>query len=84
MVVWVGLHQDQISLRSYALTLEQKCVSGSYSGSMQDLRQANKLLAAGILDTGWATQYPLEKGAAGFQNMLQGKGSNIKGILDLS
>jgi threonine dehydrogenase-like Zn-dependent dehydrogenase len=84
MVVWLGLHQDEISLSSYALTLEQKSVSGSYSGSMKDLQRAVKLLSSGILDTSWATQYPLEQGPVGFRNMLDGKGRNIKGILNLS
>jgi threonine dehydrogenase-like Zn-dependent dehydrogenase len=82
MVVWVGLHQDQMSLSSYALTLGQKCVSGSYSGSMQDILDATKLLDSGILNTSWVTQYPLEHGEVGFRHMLLGKGRHIKGVLD--
>ncbi len=82
-VVWLGLHQDMIHLSSCALTLEQKCVSGSYSGSFQDFQQAAQLLASGVVDTSWATSYLIEEGETGFRNMLLGKGNNIKGILRL-
>jgi threonine dehydrogenase-like Zn-dependent dehydrogenase len=81
MVVWVGLHEDNMNLNSYALTLGQKCVSGSYSGSIDDLRLAAQLLAAGDFTTSWATQYSLEEGEAGFRDMLLGKGDKIKAIL---
>jgi threonine dehydrogenase-like Zn-dependent dehydrogenase len=81
MVVWVGLHEDLIQLNSYALTLGQKCISGSYSGSVDDLRQAAQLLAAGDFETSWATRYALEEGEVGFREMLLGKGNKIKAIL---
>jgi threonine dehydrogenase-like Zn-dependent dehydrogenase len=83
MVVWVGLHEDNIQINSYALTLGQKSVSGSYSGSIDDLRQAAQILAAGDMATDWVTQYPLDDGETGFRDMLQGKGSKIKAILHL-
>jgi len=79
-VVWVGLHEDRLELNSYALTLAQKCVSGTYSGSMDDLRQGAQLLASGFL-TSWATRYTLEEGEAGFRDMLKGEGNKIKAIL---
>jgi threonine dehydrogenase-like Zn-dependent dehydrogenase len=81
MVVWVGLHEDRIELNSYALTLGQKCVSGIYSGSMDDLRQGAQLLAAGVFETGWATTYPLKEGETGFRDMLKGERNKIKAIL---
>ena len=52
-VVWVGLHENTIQLQSYAVTLRQKCVAGSYSGSLVDLRQAAQILAEGKLETSW-------------------------------
>jgi threonine dehydrogenase-like Zn-dependent dehydrogenase len=81
MVVWVGLHDDRIELNSYALTLGQKCVSGIYSGSMDDLKQSAQLLGAVDFETSWATKYPLAEGEAGFRDMLQGDGNKIKAIL---
>ena len=82
-VVWVGLHEDVMQLNSYALTLEQKSVSGSYSGSFDDLQQAAQLLASGAMDTSWATQYPLDKGEVGFRDMLSGKDNKIKAVFDI-
>jgi threonine dehydrogenase-like Zn-dependent dehydrogenase len=81
MVVWLGLHEDRIHLDSYALTLGQKLVSGAYSGSLSDFQQAAHLLASGALDTRWAKEYPLSNGDAAFDDMLSGKGNNIKAIL---
>jgi threonine dehydrogenase-like Zn-dependent dehydrogenase len=81
MVVWVGLHDDLIQLNSYALTIGQKCVSGTYSGSMFDFQEAARLLSIGSIDTSWATRYPLEQGDTAFRNMLMPQGSNIKAIL---
>ena len=80
-VIWVGLHEDRIELNTYALTLEQKSVSGIYSGSMDDLRQSAQLLAATDFETSWATKYTSEEGEAGFRDMLQGDGNKIKAIL---
>jgi threonine dehydrogenase-like Zn-dependent dehydrogenase len=81
MIVWVGLHEDLIHLSSYDLTLGQKCVSGTYSGSMSDFRQAAELLSSDNFDTSWATRYPLEDGETAFRDMLLSRGSNIKAIL---
>ena len=82
-VVWVGLHEDTVQLNSYTLTLGQKSVSGSYSGSFDDLQQAALLLASGAMDTSWVTQYPLDTGEAGFRDMLFGKGDRIKAVFDI-
>jgi threonine dehydrogenase-like Zn-dependent dehydrogenase len=84
MVVWVGLHEDLIHLNSYALTLGQKCVAGSYSGSLSDFRQAALLLSSDDFDICWATQYPLEQGETAFRDMLVGKGNKIKAILNIN
>jgi L-iditol 2-dehydrogenase len=83
MVVWIGLHEDLIHLNSYALTLGQKCVAGSYSGSLSDLQKAVQLLSSGNFDIGWATRYPLEQGETAFRDMLLGTGNKVKGILQL-
>jgi threonine dehydrogenase-like Zn-dependent dehydrogenase len=82
-VVWLGLHENKIDLDTYTLTLAQKCVSGSYSGSMNDLRQAAQLLATNDFDTSWTTVYPLEEGDMGFRELLRDDGKTIKAILKL-
>ena len=81
--MWLGLHEQMIHLDSYSLTLDQKSVSGSYSGSFEDFKLAAQLLSTGALDISWAKLYQLDDGEAGFRDMLAGRGSNIKGILRL-
>jgi L-iditol 2-dehydrogenase len=80
-VVWVGLHEDTIQLSSYPITLGQKCVTGSYSGSLHDLRLAADILAEGSLDTSWASHYPIEQGESGFRELLRSDSTKIKVIL---
>lgn len=82
--IWVGLHEDLMHLNSYALTLEQKSVSGSYSGSFSDFKQAAQLLAAGNLDTRWITQYSLDQAEAGFRDMLLGRQAKVKAVFDMN
>jgi L-iditol 2-dehydrogenase len=82
-IVWVGLDEDRIDLHSYGLTLHQKSVVGTYSGSMADLESAVQLLRAGKLDTSWATQFPFDQGSAAFQAMLHPEQGSIKAILQL-
>jgi threonine dehydrogenase-like Zn-dependent dehydrogenase len=83
-IVWTGLHEDHIDLQSYALTLHQKSVVGTYSGSMADLKKAVEILGAGVLDTSWATQFPFEQGHMAFQAMLQPEQGGIKAILQMN
>jgi L-iditol 2-dehydrogenase len=80
--VWVGLHEDLMELNSYALTLGQKSVSGSYSGSLADLRRAAEILAVTSLDTSWVSRYPLDQGETGFRDVLHPEGNKIKAILE--
>jgi L-iditol 2-dehydrogenase len=80
-VVWVGLHEDQMSLNSYAVTLGQKCVAGSYSGSLNDLKLAVQLLASENMDTSWATQYPMEQAATAFRDLLKEEEKKVKAIV---
>jgi threonine dehydrogenase-like Zn-dependent dehydrogenase len=82
-VVWVGLQLDLVQLSSYAITLGQKTVSGTYSGSMQDLHQAVQLLSSEPVDVSWAKRYPIDDGKTAFMDMLQSSGGNIKAILHL-
>ena len=79
--VWLGLREDAISLNSYSLTLGQKCLSGSYSGSLQDLRLAAQILSEGNLDTSWVSRYPIEQGETGFRELLRPDANKIKVVL---
>ena len=79
--VWMGLREDAINLKSYSLTLGQKCLCGSYSGSLQDLRLAAEILAEGNLDTSWVSRYPIEQGEVGFRELLRPEANKIKVVL---
>lgn len=83
-IVWVGMHDDLIHFTSYDLTLLQKTLAGTYSGSMDDLKQAIQLLTTEHLDTTWASRYALQDGMAAFQAMLQPKRGSIKAILQFN
>jgi threonine dehydrogenase-like Zn-dependent dehydrogenase len=84
-VVWVGLFENSFQFDSYPVTLQQKRVLGSYSGSQSDVRKAISILASKAVDvTSWVKPFSLEQGGEGFRAMLQGKGDNIKGVLDFS
>lgn len=83
-IVWVGMHDDIIQFNSYSLTLDQKTLAGTYSGSMRDLEQAIQLLSTEHLDTSWASRFSLDEGIAAFQAMLRPKKGSIKAILQLN
>lgn len=82
-VVWVGLHEDRINVSSYDVTLNQKCVTGSYSGSLGDLHLAVSTLSRHGLNTSWVTEYSLDQGALAFSNLLIPTGGFIKGVLTI-
>lgn len=84
-IVWLGLHTDPITLSSSQVTLEQKRVLGSYSGSARDAADAIALLASSAVRVdGWIKLFPLAEAADGFRLMLAGEGDNIKGVIDVS
>lgn len=83
-VVWVGLHENKIDFDSYSITLNQKYVAGSYSGSLNDLLLAASTLSLHSLDTTWVTQYPLDQGPLAFSDLLTPAGNSIKGVLTVN
>ncbi len=81
--VWVGLHEDRIQFDTYPLTLHQKTICGTYSGSMSDLNTAVQILENHPFDTSWVSCSPLELGGNTFEAVLRDS-SNVKAILRLS
>jgi threonine dehydrogenase-like Zn-dependent dehydrogenase len=80
--VWIGLHENELTLDSYAITLPEKHVSGSYAATIGELRQAVDLMAAGKVDAlSWVQRFALEDGVEAFQRMLAAKGTDIKAVL---
>jgi threonine dehydrogenase-like Zn-dependent dehydrogenase len=84
-VVWTGLHDNAITLDSYAITLKQKRVLGSYSGNMRDVQQSIDLLASGAIDVrSWTKVFPLEKGVTAFERMLAAEGDDMKAVVQMA
>jgi len=81
-VVWVGLHEDAVSLKSYNVTLGQRCIAGSYSGSLDDMRLAVEILSEGSLDTSWVTHCPIERAEQAFRELLRPNARMVKVVLD--
>jgi threonine dehydrogenase-like Zn-dependent dehydrogenase len=81
--VWIGLHENALTLDSYAITLPEKLVFGSYAATIGELREAVDLLAAGRIETlSWVQQFPLEHGVEAFHRMLAARGADIKAVLE--
>jgi threonine dehydrogenase-like Zn-dependent dehydrogenase len=83
--VWTGLHDNTLTFDSYAITLQQKRVLGSYSGNMRDVKQSIDLLASGLVDVkSWIRVFPLEKGVTAFKRMLAAKGDDMKAVVQMA
>jgi L-iditol 2-dehydrogenase len=80
--VWIGTHENSITIDSADITLNERHVMGSYAATMTELQFALDLITDGKVDAeSWTKQYPLESGVAAFQTMLSAKGDDIKAIL---
>ena len=80
--VWIGLHDNPMSLNSYDVTLPEKQVLGSYAATMDDMRQALGLMAAGDVDPlPWVQRFPIERGVEAFERMLAARGDDVKAVI---
>ena len=79
---WVGLIGDEMRLSSYALTLAQKAVTGSYNATRDGFAEAIELLHRGTVR--WetiVTTHPLAEAAAAFRRMLSPASTDIKTVI---
>ena len=80
--VWIGLHENTITLDSYDITLPERQVFGTYAAKIDELRLALDLMATGKVDAlSWVQRFPLTDGVAAFQRMLAAKGNDIKAVV---
>jgi L-iditol 2-dehydrogenase len=80
--VWIGLHENPISLNSFEVTLPERQVLGSYASTMQQMRQALDLMASGQVEAAsWAERFPIERGVEAFERMLKPRGRDIKAVI---
>jgi threonine dehydrogenase-like Zn-dependent dehydrogenase len=83
-VVWLGLQENKVTVDSYAITLQQLTVAGSYGATLDDLRGAVDVLSRSAIDLSWIKTFSLDHGEIAFRSMLEGRRDNIKGILQIS
>ena len=80
--VWIGLHENPITINSFEITLPEKQVLGSYASSMQQMRQALDLMSSGQVETNsWVERFPIERGVEAFGRMLKPNGRDIKAVI---
>ncbi len=80
--VWIGLHENNVALDTYGITLPEKQVLGTYAATIEELQQALDLMAAGKIETlSWVQRFSLEDGVTAFQRMLAAKGADIKAVI---
>lgn len=80
--VWIGLHENPIALNSYDVTLPERQVLGSYAATMDQMRTALDLMAAGRIDPlPWVQRFPLERGEEAFTRMLTPRGDDVKAVI---
>ena len=80
--VWIGLHENSVTIDSHEITLAERQVHGSYAASMEELQVALDLIADGKIDaTSWTTPFRLNEGVTAFHRMLEAKGNDIKAVL---
>ncbi|MDL5055511.1 alcohol dehydrogenase catalytic domain-containing protein [Oscillatoria laete-virens NRMC-F 0139] len=82
VAVWIGLHENGVTLDSYEVTLPEKFVFGTYAAKIEDLKEAVALMADRKVDvSSWVQTYPLNEGVDAFGKMLAAKGNDIKAVI---
>lgn len=80
--IWIGTHENTVTLDTYEITLAERTVQGSYDATMDELKVAVDLLASGKADpTGWIKPFPLSEGVEAFQRMMAAQGDDIKAVI---
>ena len=80
--VWIGLHGDRLELSSYAITLPEKHVLGTYAAKQDDLAEAVRLMVEGRVDvSSWVETRPLARGVELFQRMLKPGETDLKAVI---
>ncbi len=80
--VWIGLHENTVTLDTYGITLPEKQVLGTYAATIEELQQALELMSSGKVDAlSWVQRFSLEDGVTAFKRMLAAKGADIKAVV---
>ena len=80
--IWIGLHENTLTLDSYGITLPEKQVLGTYAAKIDELQTALDLMSSGRIDPrSWVQRFPLTEGVNAFQRMLAAKCADIKAVI---
>ena len=80
--VWIGLHENTVTLDTYGITLPEKQVFGTYAAKIEELRQALDLMASGRVDAhSWVQRFGLKDGVSAFHRMLAAQGADLKAVI---
>ncbi len=80
--VWIGLHENTITLDSFDITLPERQVMGTYGAKLDELKQAVELMRTKKIESAsWTQIFPIEKSVEAFQRMLDAKGADIKAVI---
>lgn len=78
--VWIGLHEDPVTLNSYEVTLPEKQILGTYAATMQELATAVQILASGRFTVNSLIKpRKLDDGLLAFEDALTAK--SIKSVI---
>jgi len=82
-VVWLGLHDDPTEVSGFEVVLGERSIAGSFAVTPRELRQALGLFGAGRIELDpWVRTFPLEEGAAVFQQLVEAPPKDyIKAVL---
>jgi L-iditol 2-dehydrogenase len=82
IAIWIGLHENSVTIKSHEVTLSERRVQGSYAASLSELKTAVELLESGRVEwASWIKTFPLANGVEAFHTMLAAQGDNIKAVL---
>jgi threonine dehydrogenase-like Zn-dependent dehydrogenase len=80
--VWIGLHSDRMDLNTYAITLPEKQIFGTYSAKQSELAEALDLMVQRKVDvTSWTEIAPIERGVEAFHRMATPGERDLKAVL---
>lgn len=82
-VVFVGLHDDEVTLAGNHVVRSEVHIVGSFCYSYEDFRDASRLVADGLFDEteGWLDERPLEVGKESFDEQIDGPALYPKVVL---
>lgn len=81
-VVWIGLHENEMTLNSYDITLPEKSVFGSYAAKISELEAAVQLMETKQVDVqSWVKTFALNEGVTAFNRMLAAERDDVKAVL---